>query len=91
MRDSRKTKFYLSLQIKHSSNGMLVYQSTYIEKVLKHFHMEKSYPLNSQIVMCSLEVKKDSFCPKKDNEKILGPQAYYLSAISALMYLFNYA
>ena len=37
MKDFGKTKFYLDLQIKHFPNGVLVHQSTYIKKVLKHF------------------------------------------------------
>ena len=39
IKDLGKTKFYLSLQIEHFPNGILVHQSTYIKKVLKHFHM----------------------------------------------------
>ena len=35
MKNLGKTKYCLSLQIEHDSNGILVYQSTYIEKVLK--------------------------------------------------------
>ncbi|XP_070674069.1 secreted RxLR effector protein 161-like [Malus domestica] len=35
----------------------------------------------------SLDIKKDSFCPKEDNELVLGPEVPYLSAIGALLYL----
>ena len=35
MKDLGKTRYYLDLQIEHCSNGILIYQSTYIEKVLK--------------------------------------------------------
>ena len=34
MKDLRKTKFYLGLQIKHFPNEVLIYQSIYIKKVL---------------------------------------------------------
>ena len=40
MKDLRKTKYCLGLQIEHCSNGVLIYQSTYTEKVLKRFHMD---------------------------------------------------
>ena len=42
------------------------------------------------MVVRSLEVNKDPFRPKKENEELLGPEVPYLSAISALMYLENY-
>ena len=35
MKDLGKTKYFLSLQVEYYSNGILVHQSTYIEKVLK--------------------------------------------------------
>ena len=35
MKDLGKTKYCLDLQIKHKSNGILIHQSTYVEKVLK--------------------------------------------------------
>ena len=35
----------------------------------------------------SLEVDKDPFRPKEDNEEILGLEDPYLSAIGALLYL----
>ena len=41
------------------------------------------------MVVRSLEVDKDPFRPKEENEKLLGPEVPYLSAIGALMYLVN--
>ena len=41
------------------------------------------------MVVKSLEVDKDSFRPKEENEKVLGQELPYLSAIEALMYLEN--
>ena len=43
MKDLRKTKYCLGLQIEHCSDGVLIHQSTYTEKVLKRFHMENHY------------------------------------------------
>ena len=52
--------------------------------------MDKSHPLRSSMVVRSLEVTKDPFRPKEENEELLGPEVPYLSAIGALMYLTNY-
>ena len=79
----------LGLQIEHFPNGIFVHQSTYIEKVLKQFLMDKTHPLNTPMVGRSLNVKKDRFHPHEDDEEILVPQVPYLSAIGALMYLAN--
>ena len=90
MKDLRKTKYCLGLQIEHCSDDVLIHQSTYTEKVLKRFHMDKSHPLSSPMVVRSLEVTKDPFRPKEENEELLGPEVPYLSTIVALMYLANY-
>ena len=89
MKDLGKTRYCICLQIKHCSNGILVHQSTYIEKVLKRFYMNKSHPVNSPMVVHSLEVNKDLFCPKEENEELLSPEVPYLSAIGTLMCLAN--
>ena len=90
MEDLRKTRYCLSLQIEYCLNGVLIHQSSYTEKVLKRFYMDKSHLLRSPMVVRSLEVTKDPFRPKEENEELLGPEVPYLSAIGALMYLANY-
>ena len=60
------------------------------KKVLKHFCMDKSHPLSSPMVIWLLEVTKDPFRPKEENEELLDPKLPYLSAIGALIYLANY-
>ena len=90
MKDLGKTRYCLGLQIEYCLNGVLIHQSSYTEKVLKRFYMDKSHPLNSPMVVRSLEVTKDPFRPKKKNEELLDPEVPYLSAICALMYLANY-
>jgi hypothetical protein len=42
------------------------------------------------MVVRSLDVKKDPFRPREEDEELLGPEVPYLSAIGALMYLANY-
>ena len=68
---------------------MVVHQSTYIKKILKRFNMDKAHPLNSPMVVRSLDVEKDPFRPYKKGEELLGPEVPYLSVIDALMYLAN--
>ncbi|KAL6311864.1 hypothetical protein AAG906_021618 [Vitis piasezkii] len=41
------------------------------------------------MVVRSLEVNKDPFRPKEENEELFGLEVPYLSAIDALMYLAN--
>ena len=89
MKDLGKTRYCLGLQIEYFSNDIFVHQSTYTEKVLKRFYMDNAHPLNSPMVVRFLEVDKDPFCPKEENEKLLGPEVPYLSAIGVLMYLAN--
>ncbi|GKV50529.1 hypothetical protein SLEP1_g57232 [Rubroshorea leprosula] len=74
MKDLGTTKFCLGLQIEHLSNGIFVHQLNYVEKILKRFNMDKSHPLSSPMVVRSLDVKKDPFRPREDNEEILGPE-----------------
>ena len=90
MKDLGKTKYCLSLQIEYCSNGVFIHQSTYTKKVLKRFYMDKSHPLSSPMVVRSLEVTKDPFRPKEENEELLGLEIPYLSAIGTLMFLENY-
>ncbi|KAG8496930.1 hypothetical protein CXB51_008145 [Gossypium anomalum] len=87
MKDLGRTKFYLGLQIEHLKEGILVHQSTYIEKVLKRFYMDKAHPITTPMVVKSLDLSKDPFRPRKDSEDFLGLEVSYLSAIWALMYL----
>ena len=89
MKDLGKTKYCLGLQLEHLPSGILVHQSTYIQKILEKFNMDKSYPSKTPMVVRSLEMEKDQFRPHEEGEEILGPEDPYLSAIGALMYLAN--
>ncbi|KAL0415672.1 UNVERIFIED_CONTAM: Copia protein [Sesamum latifolium] len=90
MKDLGRTKYCLGLQVGHLKNGILVHQEAYIAKVLKRFYMDKSHPLNTPMVVRSLDMKKDPFRPRESDEELLGPEVPYLSAIGALMYLANH-
>ena len=89
MKDLGKTKFSIGMQIVHFPNGVLVHQSTYIKKILKHFYMDEVHPLTSLIVVWSLDVKKDPFRPCKKCKELLDPEVPYISAIGAFIYLAN--
>ena len=86
MKNLGKIKFCLGLQIELLTNVIFVHQLYYIAKVIKRFYMDKSHPLNTPMVVRSLNVKTDLFRPREDDEELLGPEAPYLSAIGALMY-----
>jgi hypothetical protein len=77
------------LQVEHFPNGILVHQSRYTEEVLKHFHMNKTYPLITPMVDWSLDVKKDHFRPQEEYKEIYGLEVPYISAIDTLMYFAN--
>ena len=49
--------------------------------------MNEAHPLTSPMVVRSLDVKNDLFCPCEKGEELLSPEEPYLSAIGALMYL----
>ena len=89
MKDLGKTKFYLGVQIEHFLSRVLVHKLAYTKKILKHFYMDKAHPLSSQIVIRSLNVKKDPFRHWEKSEELLGPEVPYLSVIGGFMYLSN--
>ncbi|KAM1112983.1 hypothetical protein ACFX13_046639 [Malus domestica] len=85
MKDLGKTRYYLSLEIEHCSDGILVHQSNYTQNVLRHFNEDKAKPSSTPMVVRTLDAKRDPFRPKKDKEEILEPKVPYLSAIGALL------
>jgi hypothetical protein len=89
MKDLGVTKLCLGLQIENFHNDIFVHQSNYIQKMLKRFNMDKVHPLSTSMVVRSLDVKKDHYRPRENNEKYLGPEVPYLSAIGAFMYFAN--
>jgi len=91
MKDLGQTKFCLGLQLEHFYSGIFIYQAAYVQKILEKFNMDKSYPTKTPMVVRSLDIEKDPFRPREEEEEeeILGPHVPYLSAIGALMYLAN--
>ena len=64
-----------------------MHQSIYISKILKGFYMDKAHQLSTLMVVRSLEINKDPFRPKENDEELLDHEVPYLSTIGALMYL----
>ena len=52
--------------------------------------MDKAAFLNTLVVVRSLDVTKDPFCLRKDDEEILGLEVTFLTAIGNLLYLSNF-
>ena len=77
------------MQVEHFPNGIRIHQSTYTKKVLKHFHLDNAHPLNTPMVVRSLDVKNDHFRPQENDKETLGPKVPYLSTIDAQMYFAN--
>jgi hypothetical protein len=89
MKDLGKTKFWLGLQLEHLPTGILIHQSTYVQKILEKFNMDKAYPSKTPMVIRALEKDTGPFWPRQEGEEVLGSEYPYLSAIGALMYLAN--
>ncbi|KAM1225989.1 hypothetical protein ACFX2G_045625 [Malus domestica] len=87
MKDLGKTRYCLGLEIEHCSDGILVHQSNYTQKVLRRFNEDKAKSSSTLMVVRTLDAKRDPFRSKKDDEEILEPEVPYLSAIGALLYL----
>jgi hypothetical protein len=78
MKDLGKTKFYLGFQLEYSPSRILVNQTAYIQKILQKFNIDKSYPSKTSMVVRSLDMNKDQFRSKDEDEELLGPEVPYL-------------
>lgn len=88
MKDLGKIKPCLDFQVEQLSKRIFVHQSSYIEKILKQFLMDKTSWVHPRL-FAHLKRKKDPFHPRENGEELIGLEVPYLSAISALMYLAN--
>ncbi|XP_068339068.1 uncharacterized mitochondrial protein AtMg00810-like [Pyrus communis] len=87
MKDLGKTRYCLNLKIEYCSDGILVHQLNYTQKVLRNFNEDKTKPSSTPIVVRTLDVKRDPFHPNEDDEEIFELKVPYVSAIGALLYL----
>ncbi|KAM2554132.1 hypothetical protein TB2_018287 [Malus domestica] len=77
MKDLGKTQYCPGLEIEHCSNGILLHQLNYAEKLLRHFNEDKVKPSSTLMVVQILDAKRYPFNPKKDEEEILDPEVPY--------------
>ncbi|KAI3707738.1 hypothetical protein L6452_26367 [Arctium lappa] len=82
-----KTRFCLGIELEHRACGILIHQSAYIQKMLRRFNMDKAHPASTPMIGRSLDIRKDPFRPKDDDEEVLGAKIPYLSAIGTLLCL----
>ena len=87
MKDLGKTRFCLGIELEHRSTGILIHHSAYVQKMLRRFNVDKMHPVSTPMIGRSLDIKKDPFRPRDDEEDPLGAEVPYLSAIGALLYL----
>jgi hypothetical protein len=87
MEDLGKTKYCLGLQLEHRPSRILVHQSSYIQKILEKFNMDKSYHNKIPMVVCSLEIEKDPSRLRDIGENILGPRFHILVLLEHLCIL----
>jgi hypothetical protein len=66
MMDLGKAKFCLSLQLEHLPTCILVHQSSYVQKILEKFNMDKAYPSKTPMVVRALEKETDPFRPHQE-------------------------
>ena len=88
-KDLGKTRFCLGIQIEYLPARIFIHQSTYTKNMMKRFNMDNVCPLSTLMVVWTLDIQKNPFCPLGEEEIILGLETLYLSAIDALMYLVN--
>ncbi|KAJ9561780.1 hypothetical protein OSB04_006940 [Centaurea solstitialis] len=87
MKNLGKTRYCLGIKLEHRACEILIHQSAYIKKLLRQFNMDKVHPASIPMSGRSLDIKKDPFRPKDDDEEVLGAEIPYLCAIGALLYL----
>jgi hypothetical protein len=72
MKDLGRTKFFLGLQLEHLQTGILVHQSTYVQKILKKFNMDKAYSTRTLMIVRAMEKDTYPFRPKEEGEDVLA-------------------
>ena len=84
-----RTSFYLGLQLTHiRGGGIFLHQTTYTQKLLKRFGMDKANPLSAPMIGRS-KTSDDPYAPCKEEEEFHN-QTQYLATVGALLYLSTY-
>ena len=85
-----RTSFCLGLQLTHiREGGIFLHQTTYTQKLLKRFSMDKANMLSAPMIGCS-KTSNDPYAPYKEEEEEFHNRTQYLAAVGALLYLSTY-
>ena len=87
-----RTSFCLGLQLTHiRGGGIFLHQTTYTQKLLKRFGMDKAkFPLSAPMIGRS-KTSDDPYAPyKEEEEEEFHNRTQYLAAMGALLYLSTY-
>jgi hypothetical protein len=84
-----KTSFCLGLQISHVPGGVFLHQTTYTQKLLKRFGMDKSNPLAALMIGRS-KTADDPYTACEEEEEEFHDRTQYLAVVGALLYLSTY-
>ena len=85
-----RISFCLDLQFTHiRGEGIFLHQTTYTQKLLKRFGMDKANPLSAPMIGRS-KTSNDSYAPCKEEEEEFYNRTQYLAAVGALLYLSTY-
>jgi len=82
-----QTTFCIGLQVFHLKDGSIfLFQTIYINRILKRFNMIDAYPLSTPIVTRSSK-EKDPYRLCEEDEETLSENYPYLATVGALLYL----
>ena len=85
-----RTSFCLGLQLTHiRGGGIFLHQTTYTQKLLKQFGMDKANPLSAPMIGRN-KTSDDPYAPCKEEEEEFHNRTQYLAAVGALLYLSTY-
>ena len=85
-----RTSFCLGLQLAHiQGGGILLHQTTYTQKLLKRFGMDKANPLSAPMTGRN-RTSDDPYAPCREEEEEFHNKTQYLVAVGALLYLSTY-
>ena len=86
MKDMGESSYVLGVKIVRDRAKRLLglSQETYIKRILKHYHMQDSKPMDTSVDK-SLSLSRD-MCPKTSKEKEKMSKIPYASAVGSLMY-----
>lgn len=80
MKDTRKIKYCLDLQIEYKTNRMFIHESAYVQKILKYLHINNVHPLSTHVVVRSFNLTKNPF-PLYQAQYIIADIAFSMNLL----------